>query len=422
MTGDGNKEMTNRRILAFMVLLSCLLSVMASCMGAPKKETITVWAAENVVEFTKERCRMFLEENPEIAESFAITVSPMGEGETASRMQTDVEAGAGVYAFAQDQLGRLTRSGALSPLGGQYLDAVKKNNDPGSVEAATLGGTVYAYPLTSDNGYMLYYDTSVITDPTSLDRILSDCQKAGKKLYMDIRNGWYLVSFFFGEGCHYTTEANADGNIIRVDCDFNSPAGLIALKNAIATAKHDGFQQSTDFSSQFNPTGGKAAAAVSGPWDAATIREHLGENYGVAPLPYMDFDGEGKQMSTWSGYKLIGVNPTQSEEAVKVSHKLAAYLTGEAVQIERYLSAGWGPSNLAAQATEEVKSDQALNALQKQMAVSPLQPQCSNNFWTKMGALGSDIDAGTYDSYTDTQLKAVLDELTEYLKNDVATQ
>lgn len=381
-----------------------------------------MWVAENVVEFTKERCRRFLEENPEISASFTISVSPMGEGETASRMQTDVEAGAGVYAFAQDQLGRLARSGALSPLGGQYLSDVKANNDDGSVAAATLGDTVYAYPLTSDNGYMLYYDTSIVTDPTGLSRVLSDCEAAGKKFYMDIRNGWYLVSFFFGAGCHYTTETNAEGNIVSVDCDFNSPAGLAALKTAIATAKHNGFQQSTDFSSQFNPTGGKAAAAVSGPWDATAIREFLGENYGVAPLPVMDLVGESGQMSTWSGYKLMGVNPTQSEEAVKVSHKLAAYLTGEAVQLERYLEAGWGPSNLTAQASDEVKGDRALNALREQMEISPSQPQCSNNFWTKMGALGSDIDAGSYDSYTDAQLQTVLDELTEYLKSDVAAQ
>ena len=178
-----------------------------------------MWVAENVVEFTKERCRRFLEENPEISESFTIAVSPMGEGETASRMQTDVEAGAGVYTFAQDQLGRLARSGALSPLGGQYLSDVKENNDAGSMSAATLGNVVYAYPITSDNGYMLYYDTSVVTDPTSLASVLSDCEAVGKKLYMDIRNGWYLVSFFFGAGCHYTTETNAEGNIISVQQD-----------------------------------------------------------------------------------------------------------------------------------------------------------------------------------------------------------
>ena len=214
------------------LLLALLLPTLSSC-GAPMgKETITVWAAENVLTFTRERCQVFLEENPDVAEQFQINVVAMSEGDTASQMQTDVDAGADVYAFAQDQLGRLIRAGALSPLGGTFLDAVKAENDPGSVAAASMGDRVYAYPLTADNGYMLYYDTSVVTDPTSLRAILADCAAAGKKMYMDIRNGWYLVSFFFGAGCHYTTEVNEDGNIVSVDCDFNSEKGLKALMAA----------------------------------------------------------------------------------------------------------------------------------------------------------------------------------------------
>lgn len=414
-------DQSMKKIVSLCLALLLLSAVLTSCMGITGKETITVWAAENVVEFTRQSCDRFLEENPDLAEQFQITVVAMSEGETASQMQTDVEAGADVYAFAQDQLGRLIRAGALSPLGGTYRVQAEQENDPGAVSAATVGDTMYAYPLTADNGYMMYYDTSVIKDPTSLTAILSDADTAGKKFYMDIRNGWYIVSFFFGAGCHYTTEANEEGNIVRVDCDFNSANGLKALKTMIATARHSGFQQSTDFASQFNPTGGKAAAAVSGPWDAATIRSFLGDHYGVAPLPYMDFTGDPAQMSTWSGYKLIGVNPTQSEEAVKASHRLAAYLTSGAVQLERYLAAGWGPANIAAKASDEVQNDKALTALQIQMATSPSQPQCSNNFWTKLGALGSDVDAGTYDSYTDAQLQAVLDDLTEYLKNDVVS-
>lgn len=411
-----------KKLAALAVALLLLTMALASCMGNANKETITVWAAESVAEFTRQQCAEFLKENPELDDQFRITVVPMGEGETATQLLTDVEAGADVYAFAQDQLGRLIRAGALSPLGGTYLESAKSENDAGSVAAATMGNTMYAYPLTSDNGYMLYYDTSVVKDPTDLNAILNDCDAAGKKFYMDVRNGWYLVSFFFGAGCHYRTEVNEEGNIVRVDCNFNSPEGLAALKAMIAATKHNGFQQSTGFATQFDPNGGKAAAAVSGPWDAAVIRSLLGENYGVAPLPYMELDDGREQMSTWAGFKLMGVNPTQSEAAVKASHRLAAYLTGEQVQLKRYLAAGWGPSNVAAQSSEAVVADQALYALREQMAVSPSQPQCSNNFWNKLGALGTEVDAGTYDTYTDAQLQAVLDELTGYLKNDVAAQ
>ena len=81
------------------------------------------------------------------------------------------------------------------------MDAVKADNDEGAVGAATVGSTLYAYPLTSDNGYFMYYDKSVVTDPTDLDTIITDCEKAGKNIYMEINSGWYQTAFFFGTGC-----------------------------------------------------------------------------------------------------------------------------------------------------------------------------------------------------------------------------
>ena len=415
-------EANMKKFMAVLLLIALLMSL-ASCKGngggTGGKEEILVWVAEEVLDFTKAECASFLDANPELKEKYTITVAAMGEGETATQMLTDVQSGADVYAFAQDQLGRLVQAGALSRLGGVYLSDVRANNDAGSVGASTMGGTVYAYPLTSDNGYFLYYDKSVVKDPSSLDRILSDCKAAGKSLYMDNQSGWYLVSFFFGTGCSYTTEANDKGEITRVNCDFNSENGLAALKAMIGAVKSGAFQRSDSFASQFNPEGGKAGAAISGTWDAAAIRQYLGESYGASKLPTMTTDVGEKQMGAWAGYKLMGVNPTQSDEAVVVSHRLAAWRTRGAVQLARYRAKGWGPSNKNAQENAEVQADEALSALRDQLRFAPAQPQCSANFWAKMEALGTDINAGKYNAYTDAQLQTVLDELTAYLTADV---
>jgi len=408
-------------LLALAMVLSC--GVLSACNKTPaQKEDILVWAAEEVVEFTQTKCDEFLAANPDLAEKFTITVSAMSEGEAATQMITDVEAGADVFAFAQDQLGRLVQAGALSELGGTYLTDAKANNDAGSVAAATMGDKMYAYPLTSDNGYFLFYDKSVVTDPSTLDGILTQCGNAGKYFYMENQSGWYLVSFFFGAGCHYTTTADNQGNIVSVDCDFNSAGGLGAFKALIAMAQNKAFQRSDKFSDQFNPDGGQAAAAISGTWDAATIKGFLGDKYGVAKLPTMTVNGQQIQMGAWGGFKLMGVNPTQSETALVASHKLAAYLTGGDVQLARYTAKGWGPSNKTAQQDSAVQADQALAALQAQLAYSPAQPQCSAKYWDKMAAFGTDVNAGTYKGYTDAQLQTVLDDLVAYLKADVVTQ
>ncbi|HPF55544.1 MAG TPA: extracellular solute-binding protein, partial [Clostridiales bacterium] len=229
----------------------------------------------------------------------------------------------------------------------------------------------------------------------------------------------YLVTFFFGAGCHYTTTANSEGAINTVDCDFNSAAGLGAFKALIAMAQNPGFQRSDSFAAQFNPDGGQAGAAISGTWDAANIKGYLGDNYGVSKLPTMTVDGQQVQMGAWGGFKLLGVNPTQSAEAVVASHKLAAYLTSGDVQLARYNAKGWGPSNKTAQQDSAVLADEALAALQAQLVYSPAQPQCSANYWTKMEAFGTDVNAGVYNDYTDAQLQTVLDDLVAYLKADV---
>lgn len=415
------KYMKRATALLLALLLSGISFLLTSCSGNGGKEEILVWVAEEIVDFTRAQCEVFLKNNPDVAEKYKIKVSAMGEGETATQMLTDVEAGADIYAFAQDQLGRLVQAGALAKLGGSYLADVKSQNDEGSVKAVTLGDTVYAYPLTSDNGYFLYYDKSVVKDPSTLDGILADCKAAGKKLYMDNQSGWYGVSFFFGSGCSYTTEANDKGEITKVNCDFDSDDGVEALRVMVNMVKSGAFQRSNSFASQFNPDGGLAGAAISGTWDAAAIKGFLGENYGVAKLPTMTTAEGQEQMSSWAGYKLMGVNPTQNDDAVVVSHRIAAYLTSEAVQLARYTEKGWGPSNKNAQQNEAVLADEALSALREQLAFSPTQPQCSANFWTKMEALATEVNAGTYNNYTDDQLEAILIELTAYLRADVVS-
>lgn len=146
---------------------------------------ITIWVAENVVDFTKEQTDAFFAANPDMA-GYTVTVEPVGEGDAAGNMLTDVEGGADMYGFAQDQITRLVSAGALAPLTGANAEFVASQNDAGAASAAVVGDTTYAYPMTSDNGYFLYYDKSVVTDPSSLEKIVADCEAAGKNFYMEI--------------------------------------------------------------------------------------------------------------------------------------------------------------------------------------------------------------------------------------------
>ncbi len=382
--------------MALCLVLAMSMFTMASAEGFSGE--IKVWVADNVVDFTNQQVEAFKAEYPEYAD-MTVTVEPVGEGDAASNMLTDVEAGADLFGFAQDQLARLVGAGALVDVLPENAEIVAATNDAGAVSAVTMGDVMYAYPMTSDNGYFLYYDKSVVTDPSSLEAILADCEAAGKNFYMEINSGWYQTAFFFGAGCNLTYETDNEGNLIAMNCDYASENGVKALKAMIKLAQSPAFVNGSSASNATN-----IGAIVDGTWDAGAVQALLGDNYAAVKLPTVD----GFQLGGFGGFKMLGVKPQTDEEKLAACDALALYLTSEAAQTARFEAVGWGPSNLNAQQSEAVKADIALSALASQLQYCIGQGQYPGEYWTLATALGDDIMADKYDTYSDEQLLEVL--------------
>ena len=359
---------------------------------------IKIWVAENTVEFTKAKVDEFKAAHPEYA-NMNVVIEAVGEGDAASNMITDVEAGADIFGFAQDQLARLVAADALLEVEESNAAAVAAENDAGAVAAVTLGETMYAYPMTSDNGYFLYYDSSVITDPSTLEGILAACEAAGKNFYMEINSGWYQTAFFFGAGCTLTYDTDDSGALTACNVDYASENGVKALRAMIDLHKSPAFVNGSSLS-----TANNVAAIVDGTWDSGAAKELFGENYAAAKLPTV----AGFQMSGFGGFKMLGVKPQTDDAKLAACDALAAYLTSGEVQQARYEAVGWGPSNLAAQQSDIVKADAALSALAAQLAFTVPQGQYPNDYWSLATALGDDILAGAYDDADDAALLAKL--------------
>ncbi|MBE5877747.1 MAG: extracellular solute-binding protein [Lachnospiraceae bacterium] len=364
---------------------------------------IKVWVAENVVSLTQEKAEAFKAANPEYA-GFTVTIEPVGEGDAAGNMITDVEGGADIYGFAQDQIARLVSAGALMPLSGDNATFVAEKNDAGAVGAATVGDTVYAFPITSDNGYFLYYDKSVVNDPSTLEGIVADCEAAGKGVYFEINSAWYQTAFFFGTGCELTYDTDSDGNFVGCNVSYASDAGVKALKAMINLHKSSAFNNGSNISNAAN-----VGAIVDGTWDATAAKGIFGDNYACAKLPTFTVDGETFQMSGFGGFKLLGVKPQTDAAKLQACLALAKYLSDEEVQLARFEALGWGPSNLAAQQNEAVKSDEALSALAEQLAFTIPQGNYPGDYWTLGTSLGDSVIAGDYDNASDADLMAALE-------------
>ncbi len=378
--------------------------------------TITVWAAEKVVDLTKKQIEDFNSSN-EYGIKFNATVEPVGEGDAATKMITDVEAGGDIFFFAQDQFNRLVQAGALGALGKKAAEFVQTSNVEAAVTAATTGDTFYAYPVTADNTFFVFYDKSVVKEDSLDDiaKMIADCEAAGKTFCFDLKNGWYLPAFFFGTGCKSVWEADSDGKFLAVVDNFNSDKGLIAARALNEVMSSDKFISSSETSEFDNGAG----FVVSGTWNTENAKSILGDNFGAAPLPKFTVDGNSYQLSPYTGSKLVGVKPHTDAKLNAALHQLAQYLTGEKAQVERFEAAGWGPSNIAAAQSEAVLADAVLGSVAQQAPYSVYQGNIPGNWWGNSAqVLGEALQKAANVDEIKAALVAYEESLGDYLKKE----
>ncbi len=373
---------------------------------------LTVWASEEDQELTTKLIDNFKGQYPDV--DFNITLGAESESKAKDDILVDVEAAPDVYAFADDQINELVNAGALQAVQATYTYDVASANLAGSIEAATVDGTLYAYPMTADNGYFMFYDSSVFTedDIQSLDAMIEAAKKANKKIAMDVSNGWYIYSFFQGAGLDLTL--NDDG--LTNTCNWNQAGGTDVVQAILDLFKTGVFVDMGDEDQATAIAEGTICAAVNGTWRADDAKAAWGDNYAAAKLPTYTVAGKQVQMSSYSGYKLIGVNPHSKN--VGWSMLLAEYLTSEDVQITRFNERGLGPSNINASESDAVKADPAISALAAQAAYATPQ-RVGGNYWTPAETLGSILAQGNPDG---TDLQTLLDNTVDGIDAPVSQE
>ena len=398
--------------------------------GNKTKITLTVWGSQEDQAMLKEMCDAYAKANPQNQYKFLFGVQ--SEADAADKVLNDVTSGPDVYSFASDQINKLYAGGALARIGGDIETNVKEINSEGSIDAATItvGGQdqLYAYPMTGDNCYFVYYDKRVYSDPSqlaTLDSMLDVANEAGKKVHFKLNDdGWYLSSFFFANP-DLGYEVTYDDKMVEtgVTCNYNSEGGLEVMKALRTYVNHDALVIQTDDSkiiAGFTPDENgvtEIGAAVSGTWNAATIKGLLGDNMGVIKLPKATIGGEEVQLSGYMGFKLIGVNGFSKNKGE--AHKLAQWLTNEQNQQKRFEVRGFGPTNKVVAASSAVLNDPVISVVMEQAQFNRAQKGVPGNYWTPMGALITPFitekEAGTLLDVTDETLQEYLDALVQQI-------
>ncbi len=392
-----------RGIITMLLCASLTLTGCSNTTGSQKKEVkkeaadkeqtvkLTLWGGAEDQKMLQSMVDDFKKEHASEA-SFDIKLAVESETTCKETLLGDVEKGADVFAFPDDQLQALAASGVLQEI--RDADQVKQDNIKGAVEAASVNDRLFAYPMTADNGYFLYYNKKYFSgnDVKKLDTILAKAEKVHKKVTMDWTSAWYLYSFFGNTGLK--AGVNEDG--VTNYCNWNSKKGKIkGIDVAQAMERIAGssaFLNTTDDKFLKGVQNGSVIAGVSGVWNANAIDKAWGKNYGAVKLPTYTCAGKQVQMASFTGYKMVGVNAYSSD--VKWAMKLAEWITNQDNQTRRFAERGQGPSNIKASQSGDIEKSPAIQAVIAQSEYGCLQ-RVGGNFWDPISSFGSSVANGT---------------------------
>lgn len=341
--------------------------------------------------------------------TFDITIEAQTESECKNVILGDIENAADVFTFVDDQLMALVAAGVLLPV--ENTEAVKAANVEGSITASSVQDTLYAYPMTADNGYFMYYNSNYFSeaDVQTLDGMLAVAAANGKKVAMDWSSGWYLYSFFGQTGMN--VGLNEDG--ITNYCDWNSTSGAIKgvdVANAMLNiSANPGFANMTSEQIAAGIADGSVIATVSGVWDANKIQAAWGNGYAATKLPTYTCAGQQVQMASFTGYKMVGAN-AYSEQPYWAM-KLAEWITNEQNQTLRFRMRAQGPSNINAANSAEVQASPAIQAILEQGSYASLQ-RIGGKYWDPVTNFGNTMANGNPDG---SALQDLMDKMVEQI-------
>ena len=410
-----------KKKMVSILLCTALATTMAA--GCGKKEAsseggsnetiaLKVWAAEEDQALTKELVEEFKEANSD--QAFDITIGVESESTAKDTILVDPEAAADVFAFASDQIVDLVKANVLQEV--QDVETVTNDNVEGAITAATVNDKLYAYPMSADNGFFLYYDSNIISeeDAKSWDTILADCAAAGKKAGMVYASGWYNAGFFYGAG--FTTELKDDGST-TMDWNGTSSDGIKGTDVAqamIDIAQNPAFLPLTDGDTANQIATGTLGAIISGTWDSVAVKEAFGDGYAATVLPSYTCAGNQVPMASSAGFKMIGVNANSKQ--VGWAMELAKYLTNESSQQKRFEEREIGPSNKVVGESDAVQENIALAAVTEQNSINGVVQMVGGNYWDPSKSFGEIMAQGNPDG---TDLQTLLDNLVEAVAQPV---
>lgn len=349
---------------------------------------LKVWADTEDREIVNQICEKFAGEHKTEA-NFKFVVQPVSADKCRSKLLNNILNASDIYTTTDDELLTIVAGGAASEI---TESGFKADDSELSVKAATIKNKIYGYPLLQNSGSVLFYNKKFLneSDIKTVDGILRGVKKKGKKFAMDWSLGSSLYSFYGQTGLKVGLQADGTTTSCSWNSKDNAIKGTDVAKALMDIANNRGFLYTADIT---NIAKNGNVAAFAGDFSLVNqVRSIWGNNLGVAVLPTYTCGGKQVQMSSFTGYDLLCVNPYSKN--LEWAHKLAGYISNEENQLLLYGKRGRMPSNVNAAKSDSVQSSEIMQAVSKQESYSELQ-RVGVNFKNTVPSFGKMLAGGS---------------------------
>lgn len=364
--------------------------------GETQDITLKVWCPQNQVDsgIMEEQQAAFAAEHPEY--NITWTTEVVGEDKCSENLLKDVDAGADVFMFANDQTYAMVEAGALAQLGGEAEAMVKDNMTEDIAKTVTYtDGGLYGIPFTH-NTFIMFYDKTLLEegDITSLEKIMAkETADNVYNFYFESAGGWKLGCYYYGAGL---SVFGPDGSDLAAGVDWNSDKGVAVTNYLIDLINNKKCAYDGEIAVSELIAEHRLGAWFDGPWNYDTYKDALGDDLGMATIPTFNPDGTDYQLLGFYGSKAIGVNAHSQNMAAAV--QFATFLGNEENQVLRFEKSAQVPTNKTAGESDAVTSDALAKAIVEEAnTASVAQPQnsvFSTRYWNYAGAIATEIRSG----------------------------
>ncbi len=342
--------------------------------------------------------------------SITVTGVNFPEDKTADNVGNDPDNAPHIFPYASDQTLRLYSGRLITELTAEDAKYIEDTMGEEALLNATLKGVgkQVGFPFASDNGYVMYYDKSKVTEDQidTLPELFAQAAAYDSNVCYDPTNGFYgaglLMSYSDKDLYEITVKKSgsytAKGHFSETDKGLGYDGLGLQGAQAMATVFSYSPAKSPDIPLVEQTD---TLATINTTAVAAEYKRVMGPNYGVAPLPYISTEDQTR-LGVYLGYKFYGINAKRAgdEFTATVLTNICKFLTSAYAQKIRYQMALVKPTVLDENVLALCENEPHIQALNRQIAdggtvsLGPVDSKLWNGIMNCAQSIKDDVTAG----------------------------